>query len=263
MPAYSATGLVLRRTSLGETDRILTLFTAEQGKLSAVARGARRAGSRSSGATELFTLSRFLLASGKTLDIVTQCEIQRSFPELRTDLSRLARATYLCELLDRLTVERDAGGAPEMLADLVATLSLLEHTREYPDAATHAGELRMLATAGYAPALDRCARCGGALDADRAAFSPSLGGTLCRIDRYHARDAIALSSASLGLLQKLAAWESDAALLCLNPSIPAAAEAAQALRWYVRACTDRELKSADFLDQLRAGGEFRTDRSSV
>src|SRR5215468_2707066 len=103
MPAYTTTGLVLHRLNLGETDKILTLYTREHGKLSAVAKGARRAGSRLSGATELFTDSKFLLATGKTLDIVTQCEIRESFPALRNDLERLARATYFCELLDRMT----------------------------------------------------------------------------------------------------------------------------------------------------------------
>ena len=66
MPTYTATGLVLHRLNLGETDKILTLYTHERGKISAVAKGARRATSRLSGATELFTLSRFLLATGKS-----------------------------------------------------------------------------------------------------------------------------------------------------------------------------------------------------
>src|SRR5581483_4451126 len=108
MPVYKATGLVLHRLNLGETDKILTLYTREHGKLSAVVKGARRPTSRLSGATELFTLSRLLLATGKSLDIVTQCEIRETFPRLRADLDLLARATYFCELLDRLTLERDA-----------------------------------------------------------------------------------------------------------------------------------------------------------
>src|SRR5947209_8573031 len=108
MPAYPATGLVLSRRNLGETDRILTLYTREHGKLGAVAKGARRSGSRLSGATEPFTESRFLLATGRSLDIVTQCEVRQSFPGLRTDLEMLARATYFCELLSTFTVERDS-----------------------------------------------------------------------------------------------------------------------------------------------------------
>ncbi|HLJ56044.1 MAG TPA: DNA repair protein RecO, partial [Chthonomonadaceae bacterium] len=83
MPSYNASGIVVHRTDLGEHDRILTLFTRDKGKLSAVAKGSRRAASRLSGATELFVHARMQLAVGKTLDIVTQCEIQQSFSGLR------------------------------------------------------------------------------------------------------------------------------------------------------------------------------------
>src|SRR5579871_4481700 len=132
MPSYTAAGLVLRRINLGETDKILTLYTREHGKLSAVAKGARRAGSRLSGATELFTYSRNLLA----------------------------RATYLCELLDRLTLERDATMSEELCDLTLSALYLLKRAQDYPDGVVHAYELRLLAALGYAPVLDRCVRCG-------------------------------------------------------------------------------------------------------
>src|SRR5579871_1222987 len=189
MPAYTATGLVLHRLNLGETDKILTLYTREHGKLSAVAKGARRAGSRLSGATELFTDSRFLLATGKTLDIVTQCEIRESFPALRADLERLARATYFCELLDRLTQERDSLQSAELHDLTLAALALLQRENRYLDGVVHAYELQLLAELGYAPVLDRCVRCGEPLGQRPVGFSPALGGTLCAADRYRVEDA--------------------------------------------------------------------------
>ena len=62
MPSYNVSAVVLHRVVSGEADRILTLYTREQGKISAIAKGARKAGSRLSGATELFTVSRMQLA---------------------------------------------------------------------------------------------------------------------------------------------------------------------------------------------------------
>jgi DNA repair protein RecO (recombination protein O) len=250
MPAYPANGLVLHRLNLGETDKILTLFTAEHGKLSAVAKGARRAGSRLSGATELFTLSRFLLATGRSLDIVTQCEIRDSFPALRSDLQRMARATYFCELLDRFTHERDSTSSAELLDLTVAALTLLQRAGSYPDAIVHAYELRLLMAQGYAPVLDRCVRCGNPLERRTVGFSPSLGGTLCSADRFRAEDALPLSPSSVALLQTLLTAEPEA-LLALQPDSGTAAEVDKALRWYIRFRADRDLKSADFLDQLR------------
>lgn len=251
MPAYTATGLVLHRINLGETDKILTLYTREHGKLAAVAKGARRAGSRLSGATELFTDSKFLLATGKSLDIVTQCEIRDSFPTLRNDLERLARATYLCELLDRMTQERDPLQSTELHDLTLAALSLLQRANGYLDGIVHAYELRLLAALGYAPILDRCVRCGEPLERRPIGFSPSLGGTLCAADRYRAEDSLALSSEAVALLPMLQNAEPES-LLTLQPSPKAAAEVARSLRWYVRFRAERDLKSADFLDQLRA-----------
>jgi DNA repair protein RecO (recombination protein O) len=251
MPTYPANGLVVRRLNLGETDKILTLYTREHGKLSAVAKGARRSTSRLTGATELFTASRLLLATGRSLDIVTQCEIRDSFPGLRADLERLARATYFCELLDALSLERDATTSAEAFDLTLAALSLLQQAAESLDAIVHAYELRLLALMGYAPVLDHCVRCESALDRRQGGFSPSLGGALCAGCRHHADDAVTLGVESLDLLRSLLDL-SPAALLTLRPTPRAEAEVSRALRWFVRFRSERPLKSADFLDTLRA-----------
>ncbi|MCW3096480.1 MAG: replication and repair protein RecO [Chthonomonadaceae bacterium] len=253
MPSYTATGLVLHRLNTGETDKILTLYTREHGKLSVIAKGARKAGSRLSGATELFTETRFLLASGRSLEIVQQAEIQQSFPGIRTDLDKLARATYLCELLDRLTAESDALQSPELYDLLLSALYLLQRATTYPDAVVHAYELHLLAAIGYAPALENCVRCGEPLTGRQVGFSPALGGALCPADRYRADDAQALSFDGLKLLRLLTETEPEQ-LLTLQPSPKVAAEVVRAMRWYIRYRADRDLESLDFLDSLRMTG---------
>ena len=251
MPAYSATGIVLHRVNLGETDKILTLYTRGLGKLSAVAKGARRSGSRLSGATELFTQSRLLLSTGKNLDIITQCEIAESFPPLRVDLGLLARATYLCELLDRFTADRDSIASEELFDLLVSALYLLQRAVDFPDMVVHAYELRLLSAQGYAPVLENCVVCGNPLDRRARGFSPSLGGVLCGADRFGAEDAFAISLEAIDVLQALLSAEPEV-LLIQRPGVKAAAEIDRALRWYIRYRADRALKSAEFLDQLRA-----------
>ena len=252
MPSYTANGLVLHRINLGETDKIVTLFTREYGKLSAVAKGARRAGSRLSGAAELFTQSRLLLATGKSLDIITQCEIVNAFPDLRLELERLARASYFCELLDRLTLDRDATTSEDLFDLMQFALGLLQQADDAAlDMAVHAGELRLLDALGYAPVLDRCVRCGEPLNRRPGGFSASLGGALCAADRFRAEDAQQVSAEALDTLQTLAT-EIPEVLLALNPAPKIAAEIDRAMRWYIRFRADRDLKSADFLDQMRA-----------
>src|SRR5574341_1723464 len=107
MPVYKAEGIVLRRVNLGEADRIVTLLTREYGRLSAVAKGARKPKSRFVGRLELFTHLRGLLAQGRTLDVVSQVEVVDPFPAVRTDLGRMSAASFVAEVTDRALPERD------------------------------------------------------------------------------------------------------------------------------------------------------------
>jgi DNA repair protein RecO (recombination protein O) len=248
MPVYKAHGIVLHRFSLGETDRVLTLFTRESGKLSAVAKGSRRPGSRLSGATELFTAANMLLAVGKSFDIVSQCEIQESFPGVRSDLGLLARATYLCELTDRLTEEREPD--PELFDLLLSALYLLQRAAGHPDIVVHAYEVRALEQRGYAPVLDTCLRCAEPLGSARNAFSPSLGGLLCAEHRFSTDDAIQVGGGTVELLRRLSRAEPEE-LLALTPDPRSLAESERCLRYHIRYRTERELKSTGFLDILR------------
>lgn len=248
MPVYKADAVVIHRIHLGETDKILTLLTRETGKLSAVAKGARRTHSRLSGATELFTHSRMLLAVGKSLDVVSQCEIRESFPILRNDLPLMARATYLCELVDRLIEEREPN--PDVFDLLLSALHLLQRARERPDVIVHAFEMRLLAERGYAPELSACVRCGEALTRGRTTFSPSLGGTLCSACRFSAEDAIAVQAATLERMRQFLEAPPEE-LLQLTPAPAADQEVARCLRWHIRYRAERDLKSAAFLDMLR------------
>ena len=74
MPLYRDEGVVLRTTKLGEADRIVTLLTRSHGKIRAVAKGVRRVKSRFGGRLEPFMRVDVLIATGRTLDVVSQAE---------------------------------------------------------------------------------------------------------------------------------------------------------------------------------------------
>ncbi len=251
MPNYTATGLVLHRTNLGETDRVLTLFTGDRGKISAVAKGCRKSTSRLSGATELFTLSSFLLGQGRSLEIVSQCEIRESFPNIRADLQKLARAAYLCELLDRTTQEHDDQMSSELLELTLVALRQLENEDYYLDGSIHSYELQLMDIQGYAPVLMECAVCGNADLGNSPGFSPVLGGVLCKADRQRTEDCQQISTAAVILMRQLFYSES-AEWPKTPPTRSVAIEIDRALRWYIRYRIDRDIKSKEFLDQLRA-----------
>jgi DNA repair protein RecO (recombination protein O) len=249
---YKANALVLRRIPLGETDKIVTLFTREYGKLSAVAKGARKTTSRLAGAAEPLMLLRALLAEGMNLDILTQCEIKESFPLLRGDFGLILRATYACELLDKLTVERDA--APEAFDLLLSTLYVLQRAID-PDAALHAFELQLLAIVGYEPRLDACARCGQELDEPGAAsaFSPARGGLLCAACADATDDALPLAPDTARMMARLLAEDDARALAGIEMCPVVREETARLLRAHLRYRLERDVKSTQFLDAFRLG----------
>ena len=251
MASYTVNGLVIHRINTGETDRILTLYTREKGKLSAIAKGSRRAGSRSSGATELFTASKFLLGSGKSLDVVSQVEIRNSYSFLRNDLERLARASYFCELLDAFTIPYDDSNCMALYDLFTSALSLLEEENGYLDGVVHACELRLLEAQGYAPELVRCVMCGEEAGVRSTGYSPSLGGILCAKDRFQSEDSFTLMAETVELLHLLQTSKKSV-LLQTNPSQKCASELAKVMRRSIRERIERELKSAMFLDSMRS-----------
>ena len=190
MAIYKTNAIILRRMPLGETDKIITVMTRESGKYNAVAKGARKTTSRLAGATEPLMFLKASLAEGMNLDILTQCEIRESFARLRGDFGLYLRATYVCELMDKTTPERDTVSAPEAFDLLLSTLYILQRAVD-PDACVHAYELQLMAQIGYEPQLMECMRCERSFDeqsVQTAAFSPARGGALCDICVSHVRE---------------------------------------------------------------------------
>src|SRR4029077_2470601 len=107
---YQITAIVLKRTDVGEADRLLTLLTAERGQLRAVAKGARKPAARKTGHVELFNHVALLIAVARDIDIVSQADTLDAFLPMRDDLDRLSYAYYFAELIDRFVEEESEQG---------------------------------------------------------------------------------------------------------------------------------------------------------
>src|SRR2546421_12314910 len=103
--SYPIEAIVLKRTDIGEADRILTLFTPNRGKMRAVAKGIRRPISKKAGHLELLNRSQLQVALGRNLDIITQAEGRENFLQLRSELWHMTCGFYLAELVDRFIEE--------------------------------------------------------------------------------------------------------------------------------------------------------------
>lgn len=244
---YRTEAIVLRRTDFGEADRLLTLFTRDFGKLKAIAKGARKPQSRKTGHVELFMRTKFLIAKGQDIDIITQAEMVEAYPALREDLVRTTYASYALELLDRFMVEEDRhSDIYDFLAEALAWFArhddLLLAARYY--------ELHLLAMAGYKPQLFQCGSCGEAIVEQDQFFSAEMGGLVCPNCREVDRRARPISAVSVKVLRYLQtrSWE---AVKALKLKRPIHHELETILHYYLTYTLERNLKSIEFLHHLR------------
>jgi len=158
--SYRDEGVVLRTHKLGEADRIITLLTRRNGRVRAVAKGVRRTTSRFGGRLEPFTHVDLQIYEGRSLDVITQAVTVRPYGGLfAADYPRYTAGTAMLETAERLTpVEKEPALRQFLL--LIGGLRTLGEVDHDPRMVLDAYLLRSLALAGYAPALEECARCG-------------------------------------------------------------------------------------------------------
>lgn len=103
MRSLIVTGVVIRRHNYQETDRIITLFTRGEGKLSVIAKGLRRPTSKRLSSLQLFNLVKAQVIATRELGVITEVSLLDSFPAWRGQLGRVTLAYQLCETVDKLT----------------------------------------------------------------------------------------------------------------------------------------------------------------
>jgi DNA repair protein RecO (recombination protein O) len=263
---YSIEAIVLKRTDIGEADRILTLFTPNRGKMRAVAKGTRRPISKKAGHLELLNRSQMQVALGRNLDIVTQAEGRENFLHLRSELWHMTCGFYLVELVDRFVEDSTPhldiyALLLEALRYLDADANALQQQRvqsavladELVDEHRHTRlllryfELHLLSAIGYEPALQNCAHCGSELQPEENGFRASLGGALCpQCSRFWERRLSLNALKVLRFLQR-SKWI-EASYLRLDAKLQSELEAVMydLLRFHL----ERDLKSWSFLDML-------------
>lgn len=151
-------GIVLRETETKEADKILTLLTAERGRLSVIARGVRRQTCRYAAAAQTLAWGEWTLYHRGGWCYARDAAALELFEGLRTDLEGLALGCYFAELTEAVTAEGEP--APELLRHLLNGLYALNTLKKSPALTKAAFEWKLLSLAGYEPLADRCCICG-------------------------------------------------------------------------------------------------------
>ena len=239
--------VVLKHADWGEADRLVWLFSREQGKLKAVAKGARKPRSRKAGHLEPFTRVTLQAAKGRDLPIITQAETVEAYLPLREDLLRTTYASYVVELLDRFTYEEgEHQGLYRLLTETLERLCLPEQA----DLCVRYYELRLLDLAGFRPQLQNCVSCGNAIQPEDQYFSARLGGAMC--PRCGSREEEA-TPVALQVLKVLRHYQrssyAEAQRLKLTATLNRQVEAL--MQYYLTYVLEQKLNTPPFLRRAR------------
>ncbi len=182
MPTYNDYGIVLNSHDLGESDKILNIYTKENGLVRAVVKGVRKPTSKFSGKVDQLSCCYFHFAKGKNLDTVCDCEQINSFPSLRSNLTRLTNAVLFLEIVSNFAYE-DEGDSHHVYDLLYESLNNLQVSNN-PDLDSISFISEFLSLHGYKPQFKTCVHCSEDVEGDiRSAqtvpYSSILGGILC------------------------------------------------------------------------------------
>ncbi len=246
--SFRASAVVLRHADWGEADRLLTLYTREQGFVRALAKGARKITSRKAGHLEPFTHVTIQLAKGRDLLIVTQVETINAFLPLRDDLEKTGYASYIMELLLRFSYEEE-GANPSVFKLLVETLGRVE-AEEDAWLPVRYYEMRLLDAVGFRPHLFECANCGREILPEDQFFSFMAGGVICPRCGEGLPNLAGISLETLRYLRHFQRSSYKDASRA-RPSPEVRKEAETLMQGYFTYLLERELNSPGFIKRIR------------
>jgi DNA repair protein RecO (recombination protein O) len=204
MSTEQTDAIVLRLVPFSETSLIVTLYTRDLGRISAIAKGARRPKSSFEGSLDILSVCRIVVIckSSDTLELLTEAKLQRRFRAAQKSLVRLYCGYYVAEMLRLWT---DDGATSDELYDL--TLRTIQTIDGDGDAlmAVLRFELSAMRILGNVPATQACVCCGHDIEPDgaRVPFAYELGGVLCPECRSRQRGVVSIKREVIAEIKRL------------------------------------------------------------
>jgi DNA repair protein RecO (recombination protein O) len=243
--------VIISHRNYGEADRILRVFTPELGKVTILAKGVRKSGSRKGPHIEPFTHSALVLAKGQSFWILTQADTIDLFPHITGNLYRTGLAAYILELTDRLTVDDQPDSSIFRL--LLDSIKQIDRSND-PFVPACYYELQILQATGFKPELFHCVNCGREIIQQDQYFSIILGGIVCPSCDHFQQNLLAAPQQALKYLRNFQR-NSFAKIANLNLSSENKKEMRKILDAYVASITERKLNSPQFIKQMDEMGE--------
>ena len=251
---YSSSAIILRRIEYGDYDYILTFITPYHGKVSVIAKNAKKSVKRFSGSLELFYGLNVVIREGRSVSFLEEVYIEKTFSNIRSDIMRTAYACYWSEIIVQWIEE---GTPQKKLYDLLEfALDELDKKQRTPEEISIIFQMKFLEITGFLPELTKCGQCSCDIDAMtdiRLVFDVRAGWLLCNRCKYNAVDGITLSK---GTLKKML-WLCDSDIektLRIKFTGHAIQEALKFLEAFLPYHLEKEVRSLNFLRKMRNAG---------
>ena len=247
MNVHISPAIIMRIKEFGESDLLVTYFTADRGRLKGVAKGGRRSQKRFANCLDLFCLTNleYELKRKGDLHFLHSCKLVHAFPGLRSDFTSLSLASYMIELTEILF---PLGVTDKEMFELLKNAFLALNEVGRTDILRILFEAKAMALGGYKINLDRCCGCGRPYVGEgRAAFKRSKGGIACLKCEQESKLSPGLSPDSvkaLGVIQSTP-WSQAEASDLNNEMIH---EIKPVLKLHMEYRIGRRLKTAEYLD---------------
>jgi DNA repair protein RecO (recombination protein O) len=242
--------IILKKKDWGEADELVVFFSRDLGWLHGIAKNAKRSRVRFGGHLEPLSLVDLTLRHRKKDGLVwiDESQVQRGFLGIRSEIVRVAQASYFLEVASIFLPEDQPD--PAVFDFLLAFLETVEQGR-MTAVLSLLEETRLLGLLGYAPRFDVCPACGKALvPGEEALFSPLLGGA-CHLPCVGPSEdrSLLLSPETLAVVRRgLQVDRGVATRLRLHRH--GVDEARKALSSFVRHLRGEDVKSLSFLEKL-------------
>ncbi len=181
MPGFSTPAILIRRVDYGDADLILHFLTLEHGKISSVAKNAKKSVKRFSGVLELFYVLDIVCNKGKgKLHVLKEASVRHPFFNIRSDIEKTAYASYWAQLIHEWMEEGQK--EPRIFGLFQKVLNLLDNKMMAPEVLSIVFQIKFLSISGIYPNFDQCGQCGLPLDkiiGDTLIFNLGKGSLKC------------------------------------------------------------------------------------
>lgn len=159
MPSTKISGVVLSESNMGDFDKMLTILTPNFGKISCVAKGARRPRSALLAGSQIFCFGEYLMYKGTNTYHINSVEPIEVFYNIRTDLDKLNVAVHINKIVQEVTGENQ--NCFNIMQLLLNTLYVISETDKDLDLVLSIFKLRLLSILGFRPTVNECVNCKG------------------------------------------------------------------------------------------------------